>query len=111
VETVNTILAAALHGVATGASEYLPRYDVVLKAARDLRAGETIEEEKSDQAYALMIPAVQVKDEAPLPEYMAFGNRLTVDVTKGTVITRGMVALPQDSVLRSLRVKQDEYFL
>lgn len=111
VETVNTILAAALHGVATGASEYLPRYDVVLKAARDLKAGETLEEERNDQAYALMIPAVHVKDEAPLPEYMAFGNRLTVDVTKGTVITRDMVSLPQDSVLRSLRAKQDELFL
>lgn len=111
VETVNTILAAALHGVATGASEYLPRYDVVLEAARDLRAGETIEDEKSDQAYALMIPAVRVRDESPLPEYMAFGNRLTVDVKKGTIITTDMVALPEDSVLGSLRAKQDELFL
>jgi predicted homoserine dehydrogenase-like protein len=111
VETVNTILAAVLRRVATGAVEYLPRYDVCLKASRDLKAGETLRDDGAAGTVALMIPAVQLRDEAPLPAQMAAGNTLAVDVKEGTVITREMVACPSDSILWSLRAQQDEHFL
>ena len=43
--------------------------------------------------------------------YLLEGNLLAVDVPKGTLITRRMVVPPADSVLWSLRQKQDEVFL
>ena len=110
VETVNTILAAVLQGVATGASEYLPRYDVGLKATRDLKAGEILGDDSSVETTAFVMSAVRVKDGGPLPAHMASGNPLAVDVKKGTAITREMVVPPSDSILWSLRTQQDEHF-
>jgi predicted homoserine dehydrogenase-like protein len=111
VETINTILAAALQGVPTGALEYLPRYDVGLKATRNLKAGEILGDDSSMETTAFMMPAVRVKDGVPLPSHMASGNTLAVNITQGTVITREMVVSPSDSVLWSLRTQQDRHFL
>jgi len=112
IETVETILAAALLGVATGASEYEPRYDVALKAPRDIEAGEVLDMcgEHRD-AEALMIPAAQLADGAPLPGHMADGHAAAVDIPEGAIITRNMVAAPSDSALWSLRERQDERLL
>jgi predicted homoserine dehydrogenase-like protein len=52
-----------------------------------------------------------VADDNPLPAYMSEGNRLTMDVPQGTVITRRMIVPPGDSVMWSLRRRQDELFL
>ena len=111
VETVNTILAVALQGVATGALEYLPRYDVGLRTTRDLKSGEILGDDGSTETTAFMMPAVQVKDGVPLPAHMASGNSLVVDVKKGTVIMREMVVLPSNSILWLLRNQQDAHFL
>ncbi len=111
VETATTILNAALHQVASWAAEYLPRYDLVGRAARDLRAGEVIGGHGSEDIEALMAPAGPACDGAALPYHMAGGNPLVVDVPKATIITREMVAAPTDSVLWSLRAQQDERFL
>ena len=111
VETVNTILAAALRGVATRALEYLPQYDVGLRATRDLKAGEILGDDSSTETTAFMIPAVRIKDGFPLPSHMASGNELAVDVKKGTVITHEVVVHPLNSILWSLRTQQDEHFL
>jgi len=111
VETVKTILAAALQGVPTGASEYLPRYDVGLKATCDLKAGQILGDDSSTETTAFMMPAVRVKDGVPLPACMASGNPLAVNIKEGTVITRDMVGPPPSSILWSLRNQQDEHFL
>ena len=60
---------------------------------------------------ATLTPAVPVADDNPLPAYMCEGNRLTTDVPKGTTLTGRMIAPPEDSVMWSLRRKQDEVFL
>ena len=108
VETLHTIFAAALRGVATGAVEYFPRYDIVLKARRALEAGQLLDTEDTS---VLIMPAVPVKDGAPLPAYMVEGNALAVAVAKGELITCGKLVPPSDSVLWSLRAEQDQHFL
>ena len=111
VETVNTILAAVIQGIATGALEYLPRYDVGLKATRNLKAGEILGDDGSTETAAFMMPAVHVKDGVPLPAHLANGNPLAVDVKQGTIITCEMVVSPSNSILWSLRTQQEEHFL
>jgi len=110
VEAIISILAAGALGVPTGATEYVPRFDVVAMAARDLAAGDAVGNDHSPALTALMRPARRVEPGAGLPFHMANGNRLAVNVPTGTVITMEMVVPPSDSALWSLRKMQDEFF-
>jgi predicted homoserine dehydrogenase-like protein len=111
VETPISLLCAGLLGVATGASEYRPSFDVVARAAEDLKAGERIGSDHSPKLKALMRPARPVTEGAPLPLHMANGNPLRVDVPAGTILTPEMVQPPADSSLWALRAEQDRHFL
>ena len=115
VETATSIMVAGLLRAPTGSNTVLPRLDVQIQTRRDFRKGETVSA-PSELAYypdvrATLIPSVPVADDNPLPGYMSEANRLTVDVPEGTVITRRMIAPPEDSVMWLLREKQDELFL
>ncbi len=115
VETATSILVAGLLRVPTSSNTVLPRLDVQIQTTRDFRRGEMVSA-PSELAYysdvrAALMPAAPVADDNPLPAYMSEGNRLTMDVPKGTVITGSMIAPPQDSVMWFLRRKQDEVFL
>lgn len=111
VETGSTLLAAGLLGLPTGASEYLPRYDVHARANRLLKAGEVVGDDHSPDLTALMRPAQRVGPGAPLPLHMACRLTLTCDVPAGEVITYDMVDRPVGSVLWRLRAQQDATFL
>ncbi|HZO90112.1 MAG TPA: hypothetical protein VFB38_17420 [Chthonomonadaceae bacterium] len=110
IEAINSILAAALLGVPTGAIDYQPRYDVFLRTTRDLEAGTIFEGDHSPDIEAFIGPAAPLADDRPLPSHLATGNRLVRPVAGGTVITREMVAAPADSALWALRARQDAYF-
>jgi predicted homoserine dehydrogenase-like protein len=111
VETPISLLCAGLLGVATGASEYRPSFDVIARAAEDLKAGERVGHDHDPKLKALMHPARPVTDRVPVPLHMANGNPLRVDVPAGTILTAGMVQPPADSALWALRAEQDRQFL
>jgi predicted homoserine dehydrogenase-like protein len=111
VETPISLLCAGLLGVATGASEYRPSFDVVARAAEDLKAGEPVGNDHNPKLKALMRPAQPVTVGAPLPLHMANGNPLRADVPAGTILTAEMVQPPADSALWALRAEQDRHFL
>ena len=108
VEATLSILYAGLLGVATGASEYYPRFDVVGRASRQMAAGETIQCE--DLAGALQ-PSRPVHGESPIPVRMAEGRPLAMPVSEGDLITVASVVPPRDSSLWALRAEQDDWFL
>ena len=109
-EAINSILAAALLGAGISAGEYRPRFDVLIRAARDLEAGTVLGVDHSPEIEALIGPAAPLADDGPLPAHLANGNRLVRPVARGTVITREMVAAPADSPLWVLRARQDACF-
>jgi predicted homoserine dehydrogenase-like protein len=115
VETPTSIIGAAsataLPEVLTGAEVYLPRFDVVARAAVDLKAGEVIGDDHSPKLEARIQPAQPVRGAAPVPLHMANGHVLAVDVPAGELVTVDMVRAPSESVLWDLRAQQDQRFL
>ncbi len=109
-EAITSILAAALLGVGNFGGEYRPRFDVLIRAARDLGAGTVLGDDHSPEIEPFIGPAVPLADDRPLPVGLANGNRLVWPVARGTVITREMVA-PAVSPLWALRARQDACFL
>jgi predicted homoserine dehydrogenase-like protein len=110
VEAINSILTAALLGVGTGAVDYQPRFDVLIRAARDLEAGTVLGDDHSPEIEAFIGPAAPLADGRPLPAHLANGNPLARPVARGTVITREMVVAPADSAVWALRARQDAEF-
>jgi predicted homoserine dehydrogenase-like protein len=110
VEAITSILAVALLGVGTGAVDYRPRFDVLIRAARDLEAGTVFGGDHSPETEAFIGPAAPLADDRPLPTHLANGNRLARPVAQGTVITKEMVVVPADSALWRLRARQDACF-
>jgi len=106
VETPTSILCAGLLGVPTGATELLPRFDVLVRATGNLKAGEILHED-NPFLEPVIRPARAVTVESPLPYFMADGNTLAADVPAGAIVTTEMVYAPADSALWSLRAEQD----
>lgn len=111
VETPISLLCAGLLGVATGASDYRPSFDVIARTTQDLPAGERIGNDHDPKLTALMRPAQPVTAGAPLPLHMANGNPLRVAIPAGTILTAEMVEPPAASALWALRAEQDRHFL
>jgi predicted homoserine dehydrogenase-like protein len=110
IEAIQSLLAAALLGVGTGAVDYQPRFDVLIRAARDMEAGTLFGNDHSPDTEAFIGPAAPLADDRPLPLHLANGNRLARSVVRGTVITREMVVEPTNSALWALRALQDACF-
>lgn len=122
-DSIRTVVCAGRDGVATAGGECLPRYDVFVRARRDLKEGERFGHIRggradgadpaitNDDLEAYIGPAVQVREGSPLPIHLLDGNRLAMDVGQGAVITRDMVVPPSDSSLWDLRAEQDRLFL
>ena len=108
VETGMSILCAGLLGLPTGATEYLPRFDVIARVTEDKAAGQTLDYE---DVQVMVRPARAVDGGAPLSLHMALWNELAVDVPAGTLITKAEVVPPEDSALWKLRRQQDDLFL
>ncbi|TNM60124.1 NAD(P)H-dependent oxidoreductase [Aliirhizobium smilacinae] len=111
VETSTSLLMAGLLGIDTGSDNYLPRYDLVKVAARDIKAGEIFGNDHSPMLTARIIPAVPVKAGNPACAHLLTGNPAAVDIPAGTVVTYDMVEEPQGSALWAMRRLQDRTFL
>jgi predicted homoserine dehydrogenase-like protein len=111
VEAIHSMCAAVLRGETVSAGEYLPRFDVLARAARDLPAGTLLGTDHSPELEPFLAPAAALAGDRPLPVALGTGNRLVRHVSKGAVIPRGSVAAPSDSPLWALRAKQDAAFL
>lgn len=115
VETAMSILCAGLLGVPTGATAVQPVADIAVTATRDYKAGEVISAPgrsgRDRELLGRVTAATAVMEDGPLPMFLAEGNRLAADWPKGTVLTRRMVVAPQESVLWSLRARQDQAFV
>jgi predicted homoserine dehydrogenase-like protein len=110
VETATSLLVAALLGLDTASDTYLPRYDLVKIAARDIAAGEVFGNDHSPQLTARMIPATAVAPGHPAAAHLLRGNRASVDIPQGSLITYDMVEEPEGSTLWRLRRLQDKTF-
>lgn len=111
VETSTSILMAGLLGIDTGSDNYLPRYDLVKVAARDIKAGEVFGNDHNPQLTARIVPASPVAPGNIAAAHLLTGNRAAVDIPAGTTITYDMVDEPEGSTLWKLRRLQDETFL
>ena len=110
VETPLSLLCAGLLGVSTGSESYLPLYDMVQTAARDLKAGEVLGNDHDPSLKASLVPATKIGPGAAVPAHMLRGNKVKKDVPAGTLLTYDLVEEPRDSVLWALRRKQEEVF-
>ncbi len=110
VETASSLLVAALLGLDTASDTYLPRYDLVKVAARDIAAGEVFGNDHSPQLTARIIPATSVAPGHPAAAHLLRGNRAATDIPQGSLITYDMVEEPEGSTLWRLRRLQDKTF-
>jgi predicted homoserine dehydrogenase-like protein len=110
VEAAASILSAAILGVPTGAREYRPTFDRVIRARRALKAGERLGGDHSPDLAGEIAPAVGFAPNDPIPAHLAEGNLLAVDVPAGERIQRRHVRRPPDSALWALRERQDALF-
>jgi predicted homoserine dehydrogenase-like protein len=110
VETSTTVLTAGSLGISSLHGAYLPIFDMYSRTLRPMKAGEKINSDDDLHMKALLMPAVAVKNGAPLHSYVYHGLKLKRDIPAGTVITLDMVDVPADSLLLKLRKEQDNYF-
>jgi predicted homoserine dehydrogenase-like protein len=111
VETSTSIGTAGLLNLDTGSLEYKPKFDLVKRASRDIRAGEILGNDHDYSMEALIVPAATMEDGNPIPGHLITGNRVKVDIKKGELITYEKIERPENSTLWNLREKQDEKFL
>lgn len=111
VETSSSILMAGLLNIDTGSDTYLPRYDLVKVAARNIKAGEAFGNDHSPQLTARIVPAQPVAFGNLACAHLLTGNRANQDIPAGTAITYDMVEEPSGSKLWELRRLQDRTFL
>ena len=111
VETSSSILVAGLLGLDTGSDDYRPRFDLIKVAAHDIDAGDVFGNDHSQQLKARIVPARPIAAGNAACAHLLTGNRASVDIPAGTIITYEMVEEPAGSVLWELRRRQDLEFL
>jgi predicted homoserine dehydrogenase-like protein len=114
VESATTVLSAVLHGSSSGPDDVQPRFDVVGKTNKPLKAGTVLEatghHHQIDGVDGLLVPARAAIGANPIPFYLMAGNRLLRDVPTGTMIAAEMVESPKDSLLWRLRRELENVF-
>ena len=110
IEVAVTILCAALLGTDTGTLEYVPRFDLVKKAACPIKAGEVLGNDHDLRMKAMILPAAPKAPASPIPAHMITGNRAVRDINQGEIITYDMIEDCSDSALWRLRERQDREF-
>lgn len=111
VESSTSLLSAAMLGVDTGSKEYLQKFDLVRRAAKDLPAGTLCEGDKDPNMDSLIVPVTRKSSSGPIPAHLLNGNRLKVDVKAGSVFTYDMIEEPKNSLLWELREQQEKLIL
>lgn len=109
-EVADTIFGAVLLCVGCDGEEYLPRYDLVKTAARDIEAGEEFGGDHDEKLAGMIVPATHYAPDAEVPGHLLDGNRALVDIPQGAVITYSQVAEPEESLLWQLRRRQEADF-
>jgi predicted homoserine dehydrogenase-like protein len=109
-EVTTSILSAALLGLDTGTLEYVPHFDLVKRAERDIKAGEKLGNDHDLKLKALIIPSTKKGPDSPVPGHMLTGNTAKVDIKKGEIITYSMIEDKSDTVLWQLRAEQEQAF-
>ena len=113
-ETAMSVLCAGLLGIPTGGKDILPYVDIICSARRDMRAGEIIGPELNSgwnrDFCCSLTRGFRLDTDRPIPFFMLEGNRLVRDVSKGEVITLGMIEPLNNPVLWALRREQDALF-
>jgi predicted homoserine dehydrogenase-like protein len=114
VESATTVLSAVLHGRSSGPDDMRPRFDVVGKTNKPLKAGTILEaaghHHQIDGVDGLLLPARAASGADPIPFYLMANNRLLRDIPAGTVIAAQMVERPKESLLWSLRREMEKTF-
>lgn len=114
VESATTVLSAVLHGRSSGPDDVQPRFDVVGKTNKPLKAGTILEaaghHHQIDGVGGLLVPARAAAGANPVPFYLMAGNRLLRDIPAGTLIAAEMVEPPKESLLWRLRREMEETF-
>jgi predicted homoserine dehydrogenase-like protein len=114
IESATTVLSAVLHGRSSGPEDVRPRFDVVGKTNKPLKAGTVLEatghHHQIDGVDGLLVPARAAIGANPIPFYLMAGNRLLRDIPVGTVIAAEMVEPPKESLLWSLRRQLEQTF-
>lgn len=110
VEVSTSLKTAVMLGLSTISSDYRPRFDLVKKARRDIRAGEIFGNDHDLKMTAMILPAsIRAKNTA-VPAHMLDGNEAKCDIKAGEVITYAMIKEPENSVLWALRAEQERLF-
>ncbi|MBC7236610.1 MAG: NAD(P)-dependent oxidoreductase [Chloroflexi bacterium] len=107
VEAPISIIKAALLGQATGSPLPTPTAEVITVAKKDLHAGEELDGSGGYTVNGLCEKATVARAQNLLPLGLAYGIRLTRNISRGEAITYDMVELNQDSFLLHLRRLQD----
>jgi predicted homoserine dehydrogenase-like protein len=114
VESATTVLSAVLHGRSSGPDDVQPRFDVVGKTNKPLKAGTVLEatghHHQIDGVDGLLVPGRSATGANPIPFYMMANNTLRRDVPAGTIISADMVKPPKESLLWTLRREMEETF-
>lgn len=113
-ETVTSVLSAAILGQSTGGAEVKPVCDLVGRAERDLSAGQVLDmgghHHTIDGVAAELVDAMSIGAANPVPFYLMAHRRLRCDVRSGQLITAAMVELDESSILYRVRQNQDQRF-
>ncbi len=115
VEAPVSILAAVLSGQSSVGDDYRPRVDLVGRARRDLAAGTRLaigdtHTHSIPDIEPLLVDAAPLGGAAPVPYYLAVGQRLARDVKAGEMLAADMLVAPAGSSLWRLRREQDSAF-
>jgi predicted homoserine dehydrogenase-like protein len=111
VESSTSLLSAAMLGVDTGSKEYIQRFDLVRRAAKDLPAGTVCKNDKDPNMDSFIVSTIRKSPTNPIPAHLLNGNKLKVDVKAGSIITYDMVEEPENSLLWNLRTKQENLII
>ncbi|WP_319757935.1 hypothetical protein [uncultured Sphaerochaeta sp.] len=115
-EALYSVLSVGLLGLPTGSDNPTPRYDLVAKANRDMKAGTELKAVGHHHVIegfdGILRPAKRIDENIQLPYYLADGMKLKEDVSAGQLLTAEMLEIPEtDTMLWSLRREQDGMFL
>jgi predicted homoserine dehydrogenase-like protein len=114
VESATTVLSAVLHGRSSGPEDVQPRFDVIGRTNKPLKAGTILEatghHHQIDGVDGLLVPARRAEGPNPIPFYMMANNTLAQDIPAGTVISADVVEPPKESFLWTLRREMEGAF-
>lgn len=110
-EVGTSLLDAAGLGISGYGGDYRPRQDLCAVAQADLPAGTVLtmggHHHSINDVAGAMLPAQTLREDRPVPFYLAADGTLTRPVKAGEPILLGDVAIDQNSPLLAMRLRQD----